>query len=304
MAEAMQAGARPRGEFGVGRGIYLDGARLMDLARQSSSRYVSAEPFPHILFDDFLPPEVLDRVLEEFPGPGDTEWITFDHVSSKKLALSDETRMGPVTRQLLYELNSASFVTFLEELTGIEGLIPDPHFVGGGLHQITRGGLLGIHSDFNLHKRLKLDRRLNALVFLNKDWKEEWGGAIELWDREMTRCVRKYHPVFNRCVIFSTTDFSFHGHPDPLEVPQERTRKSIALYYYTNGRPPEEISAPHSTLHQRRPGEKEVRRHRKAKRRHGKSLMLRILPPILYDAYRAIRYGSDDPRRRPPTHDY
>lgn len=304
MAEAMQAGARPHGESGIGRGIYLDGPRLMELARRNASRYASAEPFPHILFDDFLPPDVLGRILEEFPGPGDTEWITFDHVSSKKLALSDETRMGPVTRQLLYELNSAGFVTFLEELTGIEGLIPDPHFVGGGLHQITRGGLLGIHSDFNLHKKLKLDRRLNALIFLNKDWKEEWGGAIELWDRGMTRCVQKYYPVFNRCVIFTTTDFSFHGHPDPLETPPDRTRKSIALYYYTNGRPAHEVSDPHSTLHYSRPGEGPVRRHRKARKRPLKNLMLRLVPPILYDGYRALRYGKIDPRRRPPTHDY
>jgi hypothetical protein len=304
MNEVIQTGSPQRAAGGSARGLFIDGGRLLELARSSRDRYASAEPFPHVLFDDFLPPDVLDRVLEEFPGPGDTEWITFDHVSSKKLALSDETRMGPVTRQLLYELNAAGFMTFLEELTGIDGLIPDPHFVGGGLHQIVRGGLLGIHADFNLHKKLRLDRRLNALIFLNKDWKEEWGGAIELWDRGMTRCVRKYDPIFNRCVIFTTTDFSYHGHPDPLNCPPERTRRSLALYYYTNGRPAHEVSEPHSTLHYSRPGEGPVRRHRKPRRRPLKTFMLRLLPPILYDGYRALRYGKDDPRRRPPVHDY
>jgi hypothetical protein len=243
-------------------------------------------------------------VIEEVPGPGDTEWIEFKHVSSRKLALDDDTRMGPVTRQLLYQLNSAAFMNFLEELTGISGLIPDPHLVGGGLHQIRRGGLLGIHSDFNIHKHLKLNRRPNALIFPNKDWKEEWGGHIELWNREMTTRVQKYLPVFNRCVIFTTTDFSYHGHPDPLNCPEERTRKSLALYYYTNGRPPHEISAPHSTLHQPRPGEKEVRRQRKARRRSARNLLLRVIPPILYDAYRGIRYGKDDPKGKPPVNDY
>ena len=116
-------------------------------------------------------------------------------------------------------MSSPPVLRFLEALTGIEGLIPDPYFGGAGPHQILPGGFLKVHADFNWHPLLKLDRRLNLLVYLNKDWREEYGGQLELWDRDMARCERQILPVFNRTVVFSTTDFSFHGHPRPLACP-------------------------------------------------------------------------------------
>ena len=148
------------------------------------------------------------------------------------------------------------FLKFLEELTGITNLISDPSFRGGGLHSIYRGGKLGVHVDFNKHEQYGLDRRLNLLLYLNKDWREEYGGHIELWDREMKECVRSYLPKFNRVVIFTTTSASFHGHPEPLSCPEHMNRKSMALYYYTNGRPEEGIEECHSTVFKLRPDEK------------------------------------------------
>ena len=112
---------------------------------------------------------------------------------------------------LLEFVKGCVFLEFLESLTGIDGLIPDPYYEGGGLHPIVPGGFLKVHADFNWHKDLKLDRRLNVIVYLNRNWKEEYGGHLELWNREMTRCERRVLPIFNRCVIFSTTDFSYHG---------------------------------------------------------------------------------------------
>src|SRR5581483_6543461 len=117
-----------------------------------------------------------------------------------------------------------------------DGLIPDPYFTGGGLHQIERGGYLKIHADFDRHEKLGLQRRLNVLVYLNRDWDESYGGALELWDRAMTHPVVRVLPVFNRCVVFSTTDQSYHGHPEPLTCPPDRRRRSLALYYYTAAR--------------------------------------------------------------------
>ena len=153
------------------------------------------------------------------------------------------------------QFNSSTFVDFLERLTGITGIIPDPHFRGGGLHQILPGGFLKVHADFNKQQRLNLDRRLNVLLYLNKDWPESYGGHFELWNHEMTQCEKRALPLFNRLVVFSTTDFSYHGHPDPLTCPAGRSRKSLALYYYTNGRPPEEAEPEfHSTLFQQRLG--------------------------------------------------
>ena len=148
----------------------------------------------------------------------------------------------------MYSLNSGPFLAFLERLTGINGLIADPHLRGGGVHIIRRGGKLGIHADFNHHKRLKVFRRLNLLLYLNREWDEAWGGHLELWNRDKTRCCRRIAPVFNRTVIFDTSNFSYHGHPEPLECPQDESRKSLALYYYTVDCPHEIDREPHGTL--------------------------------------------------------
>jgi Rps23 Pro-64 3,4-dihydroxylase Tpa1-like proline 4-hydroxylase len=241
---------------GVGTFV-LDDGRLQSLAQMHRKAYASADQFPHVVIDDFLSGEVLERVRTEIPRPGDIRWIEFEDARGKKLASKAETQLGAFTRLLLYQLNSSVFLDFLETLTRIPGLVSDPHFWGGGVHQIVRGGFLKIHSDFNRHPRLKLDRRLNLLLYLNPSWQEEWGGHLELWDRSMTECRQRILPVFGRCVIFSTTNFANHGHPDPLNCPEGETRKSLALYYYSNGRPREEVAGHHySTLFRRRPGEK------------------------------------------------
>jgi hypothetical protein len=235
----------------------LDPGQLQTIAASRCGEYRSADPFPHIVIDDLLPEEALTRVRSEIPMPNDIRWIEFDDARSKKLASKAETQLGAATRFLLYQLNSSIFLEFLETLTGIRGLIPDPHFWGGGVHQIERGGFLKIHADFNRHPTLNLERRLNLLLYLNPGWQEEWGGRLELWNKDVTECRKKISPIFGRCVVFNTTDFSYHGHPDPLNCPDGETRKSLALYYYSNGRPREEIAASHySTPFRRRPGEK------------------------------------------------
>ena len=166
--------------------------------------------------------------------------------------------VSPFIRQILAEFNGMVFLEFLENLTGIKPLIPDPHFKGGALHQVLPGGSLAIHADFNRDKRRSLDRRINVLFFLNKNWREEYGGGVELWDDKMQKCIVKTNPILNRCVIFSTTSTSYHGHPDPLTCPEGMTRKSLALYYYTNESADENLKEAHSTLWQTRPGEKVI----------------------------------------------
>jgi hypothetical protein len=227
--------------------------RFRQLGQQQSSAYASADPFPHTVIDNFLPTEICEQLLAEFPTAEQIAWHRFDKHHSKKLATRGDDQFGPATRQVMHQFSSAACLTFLEALTGIAGLMPDPHFEGGGLHQIEPGGFLKLHADFNYHTKLRLDRRINLIVYLNKDWREEYNGHLELWDRKMTHCVRKILPVYNRCVVFSTTDWSYHGHPEKLTCPPDRTRKSLALYYYTNGRPEEEQSNAHGTLWQERP---------------------------------------------------
>lgn len=255
--------------------------RLSGLVDEHRVAYLEARPFPHIVIDNFLPEKALSEVVDEFPSPEEARWGGFNNPAEKKLALNDAAQIGPLTQVLLNALNSSSFITFLENLTGIEGLIPDPHLWGGGLHQIQRGGYLKVHADFNWYSKLRLDRRLNLLIYLNRDWKEEYGGHLELWNREMTKCEKKISPIFNRCVLFSTTDVSYHGHPDPLMCPEQRTRKSLALYYYTNGRPAGEASPVHTTLFQRRPGE--------GVSASVFSFLTRLTPPILIEAKDLLR---------------
>lgn len=257
--------------------------KLDTLAKEKAEEYKNNQPFPHIYFDNFLPTEVAEAALRDFPEPKQLTWSEFNNANEKKLAFDVVEKLPPAVRDVLYFLNSRPMMEFLEALTGIKGVIPDPYYVGGGLHQIKRGGKLGVHADFNYHTKFKLDRRINLLVYLNKDWKEEYGGHFELWNRDMTRAEQKVLPIFNRCAIFSTTSFSYHGHPTPLACPPDRTRKSIATYYYSNGRPEEEVTEVHSTLFQETPEEK--RPVQKAVR----NALRAITPPIIVDAIKKVR---------------
>jgi hypothetical protein len=211
--------------------------------------YAAARPFPHAVIDGLFEDGVLDEMLAGFPAPSDPAWGHFENAQENKLGnygrLED---LSQPIRSFLSALNAPPLLSFLETLTGIDGLVPDPYFGGGALHQIVRGGFLKVHADFNWHPKLRLDRRLNMLVYLNRGWRSEWGGALELWDREMSNPVASILPTFNRTVVFTTTDWSFHGHPHPLSCPEGTTRKSVSLYYYSNGRPEAERSAPHDTI--------------------------------------------------------
>ena len=226
----------------------LSRGQLKDLERAHAAAYRVADPFPHLVIDGFLDSTMLKEVLTEFDAMDRTPWHYTERNTERKYSTEDFRHFGPTTRAVFTQLNAAPFMEFLEKLTGIPGLIPDPHLRGGGLHEIRRGGALGVHADFNFYKRLNLYRRLNLLVYLNEDWQEAWGGHLELWDRTGKRCVQRIAPLFNRAVIFDTSNYSYHGHPRPLECPEERSRKSLALYYYTVEAPAEEDRTPHTTV--------------------------------------------------------
>ncbi len=230
-------------------------SEIIEIAKLGNSTYLSAEPFPNIVFDNLFSVAKLEQVIAELPDLRFRQNTSkFSDQNQLKLATKGESMLGDETRAFIYYLNSGLFLDFLSTLTGIRHLIPDPYLKGGGYHQINRGGHLKIHADFNFHPLYKLDRRLNVLIYLNKDWKEEYGGHFELWDKKMMGSVKKILPVFNRMAIFSTTSTSYHGHPEPLNCPEDRSRQSIAMYYYTNGRPENEMYQRHSTLFQKRPG--------------------------------------------------
>jgi Rps23 Pro-64 3,4-dihydroxylase Tpa1-like proline 4-hydroxylase len=265
----------------------LFAAKLETLAHARAEEYRANTPYPHIYCDDFLPREVAEAALRDFPEPKEADWHAYTDVNQRnKLAFDVVEKLPSSVRDVLYFLNSRPMIKFLETLTGIEGVLPDPYYTGGGLHLTRPGGLVEVHADFSYHNALRLDRRINVLVYLNKDWKEEYGGHFELWDREVKRAEKKILPVFNRCAIFSTTSISFHGHPIPLACPPDRNRKSIATYYYSNGRPEEDpgLTQRHEVAFQERAGLNSVKTTIRIKK-----AIRAITPPVLTDLIRAIR---------------
>lgn len=217
---------------------------LNNLAISLKEDYLSGNPFPHIQIDNFFSKEYLDLILDKFPDLSkERKSQNYKNQNEVKFANNNYFSFPEEIKSFIDFLNSDNFIDFLQTLTSIkETLVADRDLNGGGLHEIKSGGLLKIHTDFRMHPKTKLDRRVNVLIYLNKNWKEEYNGCLELWDKEMLNCKQKILPIFNRMVIFSTTDFSNHGHPDPIKCPKNFSRKSIALYYFSNGRPKEEIS--------------------------------------------------------------
>jgi hypothetical protein len=234
-------------------------AQLQALAAGMSETYKSAKPFPHVVIDDFLPPRVAEELLAAFPPPDDPIWFDWrqgDTVNQpKKLGVRHASRMEPaqsVVHNICYAFNGYPFIHFLERLTGFENLLPDPCLIGGGMHQILPGGRLNIHADFNYADGYGLYRKINALLYLNKDWEDSYAGHLELWDHDMVKCHHRIAPIFNRCVIFTVEGRSYHGHPEPLACPENMTRKSMAFYYYSKEPDARELGR-HGTLWQSRP---------------------------------------------------
>lgn len=209
--------------------------------KQLNLEYRKAEPFPNIVIDNLFEAKLIKKIEAEIRQFSDWDGEKQFYGSQKKRFCSTLNKLPNTSRTFIETLNSPRFLKFLEEITDTPHLIPDPYLMGGGFHSISRGGFLKIHADFNWHDKLQLHRRVNILLYLNGDWQEEWGGYLELWDKNMNHCVKKIAPLFNRLVIFGTNDTSFHGHPEPLECPPDISRQSIALYYYTANRPENEI---------------------------------------------------------------
>jgi Rps23 Pro-64 3,4-dihydroxylase Tpa1-like proline 4-hydroxylase len=254
---------------------YLNPGKLNKVAAEGKEKYQTNPPFPHIVIDDFL--DNLDLIHDTFPGSNNFRFYEYNNPLEKKLAFDQISKLPDPIAELMRELSTPDFLMFLEELTGIEGLVPDPYFRGGGVHQSRKGGKLDMHVDFNIHPKIKLERRLNVIIYLNKNWQESWHGDLQFWEgyKENGRHVlvkmhQKIYPVFNRLVIFSTSEKSYHGHPEPLECPEDVTRNSLALYYYTKERPENDRYNPHSTTYVKLPWEDDSLDELREKRNKGR----------------------------------
>jgi hypothetical protein len=235
-----------------GRSDVLDIDGLRQALSSTAPAYRSAAPFPHIIFEDFLNPAIVKSAIGEFPDVASDEWKAYAHVNERKFSNTDPESWGSTLQSILAVLNSDEFVAFVGDLTGIEGLFADPGLEGGGLHQSTRDGYLNMHADFTVHPHHQNWRRqVNLLVYFNEDWDSDWGGELELWEKDMSGCVERIAPIANRAVIFTTDMDSFHGHPEPMTCPEGTARRSLALYYFNI----DEDAVVRSTEYRARPGD-------------------------------------------------
>jgi hypothetical protein len=232
--------------------VILDYAHLYKRAEAARSDWATMHPFPHVCFDDFLDTYAYVVAKINFPDPASSIWKTPEnaHTHAKSVTKRGafdlkEMRYSDEARSLFYEFNSGAFLGFLERLSGISGLLGDPYLAEGGFHCVRDAGYLDIHADFSHHDKTGLERRLNLILYLNEGWKSEYGGALSLYDTDLRPCAT-FMPIANRCVIFETSETSYHGHPDPMKLPAGRCRESIALYYYTmpTGRPRHKVIFP------------------------------------------------------------
>lgn len=228
----------------------LDTAALRDQFR-------SSRPFPFVVIDNFLEPDFAHEVARSYPDfeTAMKMGLAFKKVNENlKVQVTEYEKFPPATQRLADALAEPQLLQQLSEITGVKDLLWDGGFAGGGMHQTASSGLLDVHVDFNRLEGKNLYRRLNLLLYLNPVWQEEWGGLIELWDREVKVRHHAFVPVMNRCVIFETSDHSFHG-VTAVKCPPDVQRKSFAVYYYTREAPAGFDGRSHSTIFKARPEE-------------------------------------------------
>ncbi|MDZ4757070.1 MAG: 2OG-Fe(II) oxygenase [Bacteroidota bacterium] len=216
---------------------------------QLKSDFNSAKPYRHLVIDGFLNKENADYMYSNFPA--------YDLFNKKYKGLNEFKAEGSnfqdfdlVFAQMRDEIASEYFCKWLSTVTGIENLYSVPDALGAGLHQGGNGSFLDIHIDFNIHVEQNIHRRINLLVFFNKDWKDEYGGGTEMWNADMTKLEKVVLPNFNRCVIFETNEISYHGY-DKIKIPENISRKSFYSYFYTTLRA--DASKYHDTVFKPRP---------------------------------------------------
>ena len=198
-----------------------------------SKEYQDAKPFSHVVIKNILKSKNAIEASKSFLDLDYSLWKPYHNPLEERYICSDKNLIPSPVLKILLELNSKPFISILEKITGINDLIPDPSFHTAGMHLAKRGGKIDVHLDYNIHPKLNLLRKVNLIIFLSSDWKEEWGGQLELWDSNMQNCVKKITPIFNNAAIFTTNDISYHGQPEPTTCPEGETRKTLTLWYHT-----------------------------------------------------------------------
>jgi Rps23 Pro-64 3,4-dihydroxylase Tpa1-like proline 4-hydroxylase len=217
----------------------------------------NAKPFPHFSIDNFLNEDFANEIYRSFPSFEHARAVgkEFASVNEKyKIQITDAKTFPPAIAKLNDLLATPDFVEMVGYLLDVPNLLADAELVGGGIHETNSGGRLDVHVDFNYIEERQLHRRVNILIYFNKDWREEYGGYLDFWDKEVENCHAAFAPIFNRACGFVTSEISFHG-VTPLTCPPGVVRKSFATYYYTKEAPAYWDGTVHSTIFKARPHE-------------------------------------------------
>lgn len=226
----------------------IDIEKLRSNLDSYKNEWNSKKPFRYFYVDDFLVPNWAEKVLAEYPKP-DVNWENTTYINQKNKFQKTKFEKDSIFNIVFEEMNHPEFLALISEMTGINNLIPDHDLFGGGLHQSVKGAFLDVHIDYNIHPETKLHRRLNILVYMNKDWEDQFEGHLELWDMDKKERLEKIAPLFNRMAMFETNEISWHGHPHKLNTPDGVSRKSIAAYYYTKEREDIKSVDGHNTIY-------------------------------------------------------
>tara|TARA_B110000967_G_scaffold205092_1_gene248872 strand:- start:413 stop:1174 length:762 start_codon:yes stop_codon:yes gene_type:complete len=227
----------------------FDNKKFKLLGLKHNKGYIKNKPFPHVYIDNFLPKKLAIKLSKEFPklNRANKNWKVHKNKNVIRYFLEDSSLYKNNLNIFSMLLNSRKFLLFLETLTGLESIIPDPFFVGGGAMSAGKGGFLNVHADFNYHHKLQSWRRINVLFYLTPNWKKSWGGNLEFWSKDKKKKIREIEPIFNRVIIFNTTSKSFHGQPIPMSCPKNISRNVFSAFYYSNIKDKDSMSEPHFT---------------------------------------------------------
>ena len=195
----------------------------------------NSKPFNHLVIDNFLENSLATQVADEFPSINDDFWFYYNNAVEVIIACDMWCKFPKSIYKTIFELTNNKFVDSLSNLVGKQ-VWADYGLNGGGIHSMGNSGKLNPHLDYNIHPKLGLQRKINLIIYLTKEWDMSWGGAIELWshDQELNKpkkIEKKVDCLFNRALLFDTTQNSWHGISDELSCPKNISRNSIAIYY-------------------------------------------------------------------------
>ena len=194
------------------------------------NQFLCAEPFEHVVIDNFLQNDYAEKIAHLFPDDL-SKWHKYCNPIEVKYAYDNINVLPDDLKDYFYMMSCSQFVDIVKSITNITDLEYDPYLHGAGLHRHSTHGKLDIHLDYEKHPYSGKERRINIILFLSKDWKEEWNGASELWNKDVSACVQKTYIKFNRAIIFKTNDISWHGMPDKITCPENTYRSTLAYYY-------------------------------------------------------------------------